>query len=111
LVLDNPGDEDTVGQTEGTYHFFAPEACDPELDSYRGKPCDVWALGVTLFSLIFNRVPYLGDTEYNIMQAIKDTPVDILKDCPRPVSQELMDVMWRMMDKNPATRITLEELL
>ena len=70
-VLDNPEQDDIVMSTEGTYHFFAPEACDPSLDEYRGKPMDVWALGVTLYILLFMKVPWDGATEYQIMEAIR----------------------------------------
>ena len=69
-VLDDP-ENDTVKATEGTYHFMPPEECDPEIDEYSGKAVDVWALGVTLYALLYNKVPFLGDTEYHLMETIR----------------------------------------
>jgi serine/threonine protein kinase len=35
-------------------HFLAPEVCDPDVESYAAKPVDIWALGITLFCMVFN---------------------------------------------------------
>lgn len=59
-VLESPESPDLLKQTEGTYHFMAPEACDPDVDSYSGKAADVWALGVTAYALLFNKCPFWG---------------------------------------------------
>ena len=45
-------------KSAGTYHFFAPECCDPDIEIYSGRATDVWALGVTLYCLIFNVLPF-----------------------------------------------------
>ena len=63
-VLEDSAQPDTVKQTEGTYHFMPPEACDPDIDEYSGKAADVWALGVTLFALLYNKCPFWGQTDY-----------------------------------------------
>ena len=43
---------------------MAPEACDPDVDEFSGKASDVWALGVTLYILLFNKCPFWGQTDY-----------------------------------------------
>lgn len=43
-----------ISKTAGTYHFFAPECCDPDVDVFLGTATDMWSLGVTLFCMIFN---------------------------------------------------------
>ena len=75
-VLENPNDSDTVKTTEGTYHFMSPEACDPDVDGFSGKAQDVWALGVTLYAMLFNKVPFFGQNEFQIMQNIREKPVE-----------------------------------
>lgn len=57
-------ENDIVATTEGTFHFMPPEACDPNVFRISGKAADVWALGVTLFCLCYNRVPYMAETDY-----------------------------------------------
>ena len=71
-VLEDSSSPDTVKQTEGTYHFMPPEACDPDIDEYSGKAADIWALGVTLFTLLYNRVPFWGQTDYQLMESIRN---------------------------------------
>lgn len=34
-----------------------------EIKSFSGKANDIWALGVTLYALIYNVLPYNADTE------------------------------------------------
>jgi [calcium/calmodulin-dependent protein kinase] kinase len=41
-------------KTAGTYHFFPPECCDPNVEIYSGRAADIWALGVSFFCIIFN---------------------------------------------------------
>lgn len=69
-ILDDPSN-DKVKSTEGTYHFMPPEECDPDTDEFSGKSVDVWALGVTLFALLYNKVPFWGETEFQIMEIIR----------------------------------------
>ena len=55
-----PNEDDTLTKTEGTFHFMPPEVCDPDVSSFSGKKADIWALGVTLFAMVYNRLPFLG---------------------------------------------------
>ena len=45
---------DTFTNSVGTYHFFSPLMCSPDVPAFSGKAADVWALGVTLYTLTFN---------------------------------------------------------
>lgn len=49
---------------------MAPECCDPDVDSFSGKAVDVWALGVTLYCMCFNRLPFWDETEFGLFQKI-----------------------------------------
>jgi len=53
-------EEDSLTKTEGTFHFMPPEVCDPDVTSFSGKKADVWALGITLFALVYNKLPFHG---------------------------------------------------
>lgn len=63
-------EDDQVKRTEGTYHFLAPECCNPEIDSFSGKAADMWALGVTLFSLVYEKLPFWAETLPGILEVI-----------------------------------------
>ena len=71
-VLDDPAASDEVKQTEGTYHFMAPESCDPDIIGYSGKAADVWAFGVTVYALLYNKCPFWGSTDFNLMESIRN---------------------------------------
>ena len=50
---------------------MSPEECDPDNSSFGGKAIDVWALGVTMFCLLYGRTPFWGETEFQIMEDIR----------------------------------------
>ena len=51
-------DGELVTETQGTFHFYAPEMCSGEKYDAWGQ--DVWAVGVTLFILCTGRVPWMS---------------------------------------------------
>ena len=38
-----------------------------DVDSFSGKLVDVWALGVTLYCMTFNTLPFWDETEFGII--------------------------------------------
>ena len=54
VILEDLPDGDQFQDTQGTYHFLSPECCDSNINIYSGKAADVWALGITLYALVFN---------------------------------------------------------
>jgi len=57
--LKAPFDEnDVISKTAGTFHFFAPECCDANTETHSGRAADIWALGVTMYCLLFNELPF-----------------------------------------------------
>ncbi|KAK4610894.1 Serine/threonine-protein kinase ssp1 [Fulvia fulva] len=66
-----------LAKTVGTPAFYAPELCivDPTDDPLPvTKAIDVWALGVTLFCMIFARTPFV-DNEFVVMRQIADEEI------------------------------------
>ena len=67
-----------LAKTVGTPAFFAPELCYTEaLDDSPGhsqpkvtEQIDVWSLGVTLYCLIFARIPFLAEDEWQMFRKI-----------------------------------------
>ncbi|KAF8418612.1 kinase-like domain-containing protein [Tirmania nivea] len=74
-------------KTVGTPAFFAPELCF--FDTSKPRPqitsaIDVWALGVTLYCLIFARCPFLADGEFELFNVIAKQELFIPKRRLRP---------------------------
>jgi calcium/calmodulin-dependent protein kinase kinase 2 len=57
--LPNP-ENDYLTEKEGTALFMSPEMHNPNFKGYRGKPADIWALGVCLYCLIYMKMPFDG---------------------------------------------------
>ncbi|KAK4188841.1 hypothetical protein QBC35DRAFT_183763 [Podospora australis] len=79
-----------LAKTVGTPAFFAPELC--YTDAYDDIPqpkvteqIDVWSLGVTLYCLIYARIPFLAEDEFQMFRKIATEEVYIPKRRLRPV--------------------------
>jgi serine/threonine protein kinase len=58
--------------------------------------------------MTFNQVPFEADTELGILEQIRSTELEMRK--KRNISNGLHNLILRCLDKNPDTRIKMEEL-
>ncbi|OIW08669.1 hypothetical protein TanjilG_03345 [Lupinus angustifolius] len=91
----------------GSPYYMAPEV----LRRNYGPEIDVWSTGVILYILLCGVPPFWAETEEGIAQAIIGGNLDFTRDPWPKVSEEAKDIIKRMLDSNPYTRITLEEVL
>ena len=98
-------EDDITSSVEGTYMFLPPECCSFDVDKYSMKKADIWALGVTLYSLTFNHMPFsTKGTELNIMENICNKEISYES---RSISEDLKKLLSTMLEKNPAKRASL----
>ncbi|KAK4541239.1 hypothetical protein LTR36_008155 [Oleoguttula mirabilis] len=79
-----------LAKTVGTPAFYAPELCivDPGDDPFPvTKAIDVWALGITLFCMLFARTPFV-DNEFIVMRQIADEDIYIPRKRLLPVKEQ-----------------------
>jgi [calcium/calmodulin-dependent protein kinase] kinase len=102
-------EKDTLINTEGTYHFMPPECWNYDVKEFSGVKADIWALGVTLFAMTYNKMPFWADSELELSNVILKDEADFNQD--RDVSLELKKLIQKLLIKDPAKRPHLAELI
>ena len=85
------------GATVGTPFYMAPEQVRGDREAIR-PATDVWALGVMLYELLTERLPFAGVAPAEIYRAILE------EDPPRPGRSGLETVALRALEKEPLRR-------
>ncbi|KOS17657.1 Serine/threonine-protein kinase ssp1 [Escovopsis weberi] len=81
-------DDLELSKTVGTPAFFAPEICyirEGQEQPKVSEQIDIWSLGVTLYCLIFARIPFLAEDEFVMFRKIALEDVFIPRRRLRPV--------------------------
>ncbi|MCJ1270423.1 hypothetical protein MMC22_010320 [Lobaria immixta] len=130
-----------LAKTVGTPAFYAPELCDPALFDFRKSPerplitgqIDVWALGVTLYGMIFGRLPFFDVNEFAMyekiareevfiprlrLKGVEPTATSLISINKRPddileyeeIDAELRDLLKKLLHKEPSRRISLKDV-
>jgi serine/threonine protein kinase len=68
------GSNDSMHSTAGTPAFMAPELCVAHPGAVSGKAADIWSMGVTLYCLVFGKLPFHDENEFTIYQLIREQP-------------------------------------
>lgn len=131
LILENNANDDKeLGKSMGTPAFFAPELCqfvNNRLsminDNFKAKNkidsrIDLWSLGVILYCLIFNDLPFNGFNEFGLFKNIvnKDLKFPRIKSTTHTTKNDLKelnllkDLIKKLLTKDPTKRITLEKV-
>ena len=90
-----------VNKIVGTIEFMAPELIEGKDASALS---DIYATGATLYELISGKIPFEGDTDYNIMQSILKSKVKPPDKLNPSVPKALNDIVLKALDKNPEHR-------
>ncbi|XP_052243873.1 serine/threonine-protein kinase 33-like [Dreissena polymorpha] len=93
----------------GTPNYMAPEIIDNKMYS---QQCDVWALGVIVYTLFCGVPPFRSKDEENLYELIKKGDLDFTSsDVWEEVSDEAKDCIRGMLIVDPAHRFTAGEIL
>lgn len=141
-ATDHEQDAD-FAKTVGTPAFYPPELCSLDVDVEARMiktQVDVWALGITLYCMIFARTPFDAENEFALMKRTREEEIFI----PRrrlmaidpkarvrsaghgplyqsqkrnpddrvhePIDEDLRDLMKKLFQKDPSKRISIYEI-
>ncbi|XP_057215777.1 calcium/calmodulin-dependent protein kinase kinase 2 isoform X1 [Triplophysa rosa] len=102
------GADALLTSTVGTPAFLAPETLSETRKNFSGKALDVWAMGVTLHCFIFGVCPFMDERILSLHQKIKTQPVEFPENAD--MSDDLKELLLKMLDKNPESRITVPQI-
>ncbi|KIW67729.1 hypothetical protein PV04_06961 [Phialophora macrospora] len=139
-------DERELARSVGTPGFWAPELCweDPSMFEEKDGPkitgaIDLWALGVTLYCMVYARLPFYATDTMGLHEAIctaevflpktRLVPVDTSQDKPTSqvpntinsnkrldyelkfevVPDTVRDLIRQLLNKEPTKRMTIEQ--
>lgn len=102
------GTDALLSSTAGTPAFMAPEMMIENEQSFNGRALDVWAMGVTLYCFVFGKCPFFDEYIVDLHKKIKTEPVEF-PETP-VICDHLKDLIEKMLDKNPETRITIPKI-
>lgn len=95
-----------IAKSAGSPAFMAPELCIVQKDGVAGKPADIWSMGVTLYCLRFGHVPFTTSNIIDLHDSIANHEVEMPTEC----SPEFIDLLQKLLMKDPNKRITMAEL-
>jgi serine/threonine protein kinase len=96
---------DSIQRKNGTILFFSPEMFLLG-SNIEGINVDIWALGVTIFLMLFGSFPFNGDS----YQELKDNIINKDPDFPDNILPEQKDFFKKVFDKDPSMRLTLRKM-
>ena len=89
----------------GTLYYSAPEVFEDAIeDSHK---CDIWSLGVLLFTISSGKFPWAEGEDEDVIRQIKRVEVIF----PADIDPRASGVILRCMAKDPKNRPTISELL
>ncbi|OHT16961.1 AGC family protein kinase [Tritrichomonas foetus] len=88
----------------GSFQYCAPEIIKNDVYT---RSVDIWSAGVMLFIMLTGEFPFDDPNSVLLVQKILNE-----EPCyPTFVTENALNLLKRMLDKNPETRITIHELL
>lgn len=133
--LNNPDNDLELAKTAGTPAFFAPELCVSTSNSSKedlrpphiGHKIDIWAFGVTLYCMLFGKVPFIAESELHLFDVIVNDPLTfpehsispvhsvssdlaLPQSLPDPQLELAKDLLLHVLEKDPTRRFDIIDI-
>lgn len=108
FVKGGVGSDSMMQSVCGTPIYMAPEVID---DLGYSQQCDIWSIGVIMFTLLTGRPPFVAETEEKLYELIKKGIVDFSDPCWETCHESAKNLLLGMLKVDPAHRKTAKEIL
>ncbi|CAD8196625.1 unnamed protein product [Paramecium pentaurelia] len=101
------GQDGRISNQTGTQAYLAPEVFKGQ--NFDGKPVDIWAGGVTLYQMVYGRLPFPSQKSMELRQQIlEDNPP-----YPQPIGfhSSILKLLQGMLEKNPEKRYKIDQII
>ena len=101
-MFDKEGQMKTA-KSAGSPAFMPPELCVARHGEVDGRAVDIWSMGVTVYCLMFGKIPFEKHGMLELFQAIRmDSPE--FDDC----NADFRDLLSQLLEKDPQKRIKMD---
>ncbi|KZL70675.1 CAMKK/META protein kinase [Colletotrichum tofieldiae] len=105
-MFEKPGEGMKTAKSAGSPAFLAPELCVVRHGDVDGRAADIWSMGVSLYCLRYGKIPFEHEGVLEMYEAIKTESPDL----PEDEDPDFVDLMSRILEKDPQKRIKMSEL-
>lgn len=100
-------ENDLLKDQRGSPAYISPDVLSGK--PYLGKPSDMWALGVVLFTMLYGQFPFYDSNPQELFRKIKAAEFTLPKESP--LSENTRMVIHKLLVLNPKQRMKADEVL
>lgn len=100
-------ENDLLKDQRGSPAYISPDVLSGK--PYLGKPSDMWALGVVLFTMLYGQFPFYDSNPQELFRKIKAAEFTLPKESP--LSENTRMVIHKLLVLNPKQRMRADEVL
>ncbi|KAJ3445248.1 map/microtubule affinity-regulating kinase [Anaeramoeba flamelloides] len=97
--------DDKFTSTAGTPAFLPPEICSGK-KNFSGKDQDIWAVGISLYYMVFGMLPFLARNPLKLFEKIQNEKLTI----PEKTETDLKSLILGILEKDPDNRMKIDEI-
>ncbi|CAD8047862.1 unnamed protein product [Paramecium primaurelia] len=105
-IMEDGGDGRISNQT-GTQAYLAPEVFKGQ--NFDGKPVDIWAGGVTLYQMVYGKLPFTSQKSMELRQQILEENPPFIQ--PLGFSNSIIKLLQGLLQKVPEKRMKIDQII